>query len=508
MVPHPPPPGNAPSPQSVPLASGRATAVCDPAVAGGVARLLAQDVAAWPDAGLERIKQRTVRSVFRGELDGVPVYVKVFRPDTLVDKVRDLVRADRGRAEHRHLAAIGALGLPVVTPLAHGFASEGRHLRSFVVTAAAPGATFDFATASAAAQAAAGALLRRLHDAGVKLDDLHPGNLLVGPDDAPRLLDLTSVRRGERADVRERARGLARFCAALDGGALDPSARAFLAGYLAAGALPAAFRAAIAAEARRHRAAALASFGRRAFRECAHTATADRRRAVPRWFWRLPNADATARAACATFAEAPPTPAKSGRRGAVWLLPDLVAKERDAGAAQKLWRAAYWLAFAGVDAPAAVALRLHGGRGVVFSRRVGQPSLADELRAAPPTAAAACADARRLGGNVGRLHAHGLGNRDLKFENLVRDPATGALAMVDLDGVRRHAVEDARGRGADLGRLLAAFDAAGRPGGAAAVRAFLRGYLRAHRCLHHAPPLRRLVRRAAERAGQWASAHR
>ena len=123
--------------------------------------------------------------------------------------------------------------------------------------------------------------------------------------------------------------------------------------------------------------------------------------------------DAAIRAACEAFATAPPTPHKSGRRGAVWLTPELAIKDRDAGAARKLWRAAYWLDFAGVDAPAPVALRLLGGRGLVFSRRAGQRSLADELAAAAPTSAAVLRDARQLGNSIGRLHAHGLGNRDL-----------------------------------------------------------------------------------------------
>jgi len=490
----------------VPLACGRATAACDPTVAVALAGLLARDLGAWPAAGFDCIKQRTVRSVFRGAFADVPVHVKVFRPDTLADRVRDFVRMDRGRAEHGHLRAAAALGLPVVEALAHGFASENGRLRSFVVTRTAAGAPFDFATASPSAQRAAGALLRRLHDLGVQLDDLHPGNLLVGPDDAPRLLDLTSVHHGERADQRERARGLARFCAALDAGALDPDARELLAGYLAAGALPAGFRAEVAVAARRHRAALLAAFDRRAGRECAHTTVDARSRATPRWHWRLP-ADAATRAAVEAFAAAPPTPHKRGRRGAVWLTPKFAVKDRDAGAARTLWRAAYWLTFAGVPAPAPVALRLHGGRGLVFNRRAGERSLADELAAAAPGPASATRDARRLGHSVGRLHAHGLGNRDLKFENLVREPATGALTMVDHDGVRRQATTDARGQGADLGRLLAAFNAAGRPGGGMAVRAFLRGYLRAHRRLLQQPPLRRLLRRAAERAGEWAAAH-
>jgi hypothetical protein len=106
------------------------------------------------------------------------------------------------------------------------------------------------------------------------------------------------------------------------------------------------------------------------------------------------------------------------------------------------------------------------------------------------------------------LHAHGLRNRDLKFENLVRDPASGVIRAVDLDGVRRGAANDHRGQGRDLGRLLAAFRAAGSPGGAGTVSAFVRAYLRSHLRLLQRPPLLRIARRAEQRAAEWASAHR
>jgi hypothetical protein len=80
--------------------------------------------------------------------------------------------------------------------------------------------------------------------------------------------------------------------------------------------------------------------------------------------------------------------------------------------------------------------------------------------------------------------------------------------IVDLEGVRQKRPSDLRGQGADLGRLLAAWRAGGEPGGTAAVRNFLRRYVRARRSLLQPPQLRRIVRVALERAGQWASAHR
>lgn len=507
MVPHRPTPGNDPLPHSVTLTSGRASATAVAPVAAAVRDLLSRDVAAWPATGLARIKERTVRSVFRGEFAGIPVHVKVFRADTLIDKVRDLVRRDRGAAEARNLRQAQALGLPTVEVLAHGFASEGDHLRSFVVTRTLAGSPFTFA-AAAPTQARLGALLRTLHDRGLRPGDLHPGNVVVDADGQPWLLDLTSVRHGGEPSLAERARGLAFFCQELDGGALDPRARELLRSYLAAGPMPAAFEQALVLATRRWRAGALAAFGRRAFRSCRHTEVPARRRGRPRWHWHLPEHDVAPREACEAFANDPPPPTRSGRRGAVWLQDGMVAKEREAAKAQRLWRASYWLLFARVPAPTPLALRLHGGRGVVFTRRIPNGTLAEELARGALAGRELGAAARSLGDSVGRLHAHGLGNRDLKFENLVRDPRSGDVCMVDLDGIRRRSAAESRGRGADLGRLLAAFRAAGSPGGAATARTFLRAYLRAWRRLLQQPPARRLLRAAGKRAGEWASAHR
>ena len=75
MVPHRPTPGNPALPQSVTVQAGAAHATATPEVAAALRELLQHDVAAWGDAGLERIKLRTVRRVFRGELGGVPVHV-------------------------------------------------------------------------------------------------------------------------------------------------------------------------------------------------------------------------------------------------------------------------------------------------------------------------------------------------------------------------------------------------------------------------------------------------
>ncbi|MBX3462062.1 MAG: hypothetical protein KF830_02750 [Planctomycetes bacterium] len=487
---------------------GRAHARAATSIAAPLAHLLRYDVADWGGLGLHSRKERTVRSVLHGRLGDFDVHVKVFRPDTLADRARDALRRDRGEREAANLAVARSLGLPAVEALAWGAAIDRGQLRSFVLTRTiADAEPFQFRL-PADVQRCVGALLRQAHERGLDPADLHPGNLLVDDAGRPWLLDLTSMRHAGAVPLRRRAAALALFCHDLDGGPLDPAAKDLLQGYEATGGpMPASFRRELELATRRWRAHALVAFGRRATRSCRHTEVPSRRRGQPRWHWHLPAAADAAplRTACLEFLATAPIPLRRGRRGAVWLDGDLAVKERDRGAARSLWRAAYWLSFAGVATALPVALGLLPDRGLVFCRRLHGPTLAEELATgtADPLATASA-----LGTSVGRLHAHGLRNRDLKFENLVRDPDTGWPCMVDLDGVRRCRGEDTRGLGADLGRLLAAFVAAGAPGGAAAQRRFVAAYLRAHRALRRPVPWRRIRRRAELRAREWASAHR
>lgn len=478
-------------------------------IAEPLRELLGQAVDGWTALGFERIKERTVRSVFRGALGEIPVHVKLFRADKLSDRARDSLRGERGRREFQHLLRARALGLPAAEPLAFGMARDGDTLRSFVVTRTVEaGVPFDFEM-DKTTHHRTGALLRQVHDCGARTTDLHPGNLLIDDAGDPWLVDLTSFRHAGDPRLAQRAHGLALFCQALDGGALDDRARHLLEGYRAAAPLPLApdFLEHLALATRRWRANALPAFGRRSTRDCRHTATDARRSGQPRWFWHLPQLDAATRERCRAFAEEPPEPTRSGRRGAVWLTDELAVKQRDRGAARKLWRASYWLLFAGVEAPRPIALDLQADCGLVFTARIDNESLAAELSRGALDAATITACAGALGYSVGRLHAHGLRNRDLKFSNLVRLPDTHRIAMVDLDGVRRKPVLDTRGHGADLGRLLAAFREAGAPGNGKTLRAFLRGWLRAHRDLLQRAPWRRLLRRAEQRAAEWARTH-
>lgn len=511
MVPQRTSASNDPSPQSEPLArveAGGATAFAVPGLQPAVLAMLTSDGAPWALPGFAVIKERTVRTVAHGPLGGERVHLKVYRADRWLDRARDAVRGPRGAREFERLAGLRARGFPAAVPLAHGMVRVGDELRSFVVTRTVPDAR-SFRLADPAA-AAVGALLRRLHDAGERPQDLHPDNVLLDTDGRPWLIDLANLDRGGVTGLADRAAALARLCEGPPGGPLDPAAKALLDGYLAAGVpLPDGFRLELMLATRRLRTAGLASFGRRAFRACRHTEVGDKRRGRPRLWRYLPTDDTPPLDIdeIESFACDAATAVKQGRRGGVWLTERFVVKRRDAGAARRLWRAHYWLLHAGVAAPQPLALRIRGDDGRVFAQRLPGASLADELRDGTLHGPALLAAARRLGADLGRLHAVGLRNRDLKFDNLVRDAATDRVAMVDLDGVRLKATGDARGVGADLGRLLAAFEDAGRPGGDGTLRAFVRAYVRTQRGMLHDAPLRRILKRAATRAREWRERH-
>lgn len=462
-------------------------------------RLELDEPLSWP--GLEVVKESTVRRVLRGSVDGFDVHVKLYRAVRLSDRARDALGGSRGVKEMRNLIEARRRGLPCVPALCAGRWSGSFGSRSFLVTRTVPGAApLPRGPLPAETARRAGELLRHAHDAGLSALDLHPGNVLA--DDAGRLwlLDLHSATLSEPLESDERARALAFFCLDLDGGVRDPAAAPLVAGYGASGSLLE------HAErmGRRQRNRALAAFGRRATRACRHTAV-ERSADGATVFLHRPAADL--HEAARAFATGPrPEPLKSGRRGAVWLTEDLAVKERPAAAARRLFRAAYLLLFADVPTAQPVALFHRHGTGLVVARRLGGPCLRDELAAGALDLDELTRAARSLGRSVGRLHALGIRNRDLKLENLVRDRDTGAVAIADLDGVRRKAPLDRRGLANDLGRLLAAWTESGHPEHARVVLSFWRSYHHALRCLRATPP-KHLRRRSEERAREWRRAH-
>lgn len=469
------------------------------------------DPLAWP--GLEVVKDSTVRTVSRGTVsrghtDGFDVHLKQYRAVRLSDRARDALSGSRAVKELRNLLEARRRGLPCAEPLCAGRWTGSFGARSFLVTRTIEGGrALPRGPLPPSTAARAGELLRDAHDAGLSALDLHPGNVVEDAVGALWLLDLQSAVLSEPLENDERARAIAFFCLDLDGGVHDPAAAPLLEAYRASPALVAQ-----AAQAgRRQRTQALVAFGRRATRPCRHT-TVERRPDGTVLHLHRPAGDL--HDALRAFLAAPrPDPLKSGRRGAVWLTGSLAIKQRPAAAARRLFQASYLLLFAEVPSPQPVGLVVRHGVGLCATRRVDAPNLRDELEGGARLSAAALGiAAESLGRSVGRLHALGLRNRDLKLDNLVRDPQTGAVLLVDLDGLRRKSPLDRRGLAKDLGRLLAAWTAVGHPQHALVVRTFWRSYHRSLRRLHAIRCLRpkqsrNLRRRSEVRAREWRRGH-
>jgi len=466
-----------------------------------------EDPEAWAD--MELVKASTVRRVFRTRCGDRDVHVKLFRAVRLSDRARDAVGGSRAGREFDQLLRARERGLTAVEPLAAGTFRGTFGARSFLVTATAPGAEALPAHPWTPALAeAVGRALRRAHDAGLHAPDLHRGNLLAAPDGTLWLLDLTGAHLAQPVEDADRARAMAFFFQHLDGGAAAPEAvpvwRAYAHGDLDHPRFVALRDRALRASRRlRHR--ALQAFGRRAFRPCRHTEVPRHHALRGRLYLHRPTQALHSEALTLLADPRGAETIKEGRRGGVFQTEHLVAKTRTAAHARKLFRAAYWLLFAGVASPAPVALVTREKRGVVATVRLPGPNLLQEWSAGALSPDDVVRAARSLGDSVGRLHAHGLRHRDLKWDNLVR--FEDRVFIVDLDGVRRKLPSDGRGIGADLGRILAAWTAEQQPGGVAAARAFLRAYLRARRNLLAPGLTPHDLRTAQQRAAAWATAH-
>ncbi len=485
--------------------SDRVTCQIDASCAEWLEPLLVQrfagDSSAFED--FEEVKHSRVRTVSRGVLGDIEVHLKLYRAVRLSDKARDALSGSRGVREFARLREARGRGLPAVRPLAAGRFAGSAGNQSFLVTEsvdARPMARTEFDPSAAET---AGRLLREAHDHGLHAPDLHPENLLLATDHTSAwLCDLTNAVLANPLEFEQRARALGFFCLELDGLVRDPSAAPLLSAYGASVELvEEAHR-----SAKRLRNRGLSAFGRRATRACRHTEVRTVDSSPPaEWFLHRPSERHHDAALAWIESAGSSEPVKSGRRGAVWVTDEFVVKERDAAAAKQLFRASYWLDYAGARTPRPIALRLSHGRGHVFVTRIHGPTLAEAFASMTPTDRLAAAD--DLGRSLGRLHALGLRNRDLKFENLILDPATRAIYLVDLDGVRRRKPLEFRGQGRDLGRLLAAYRSATKDDvDVKLMRRFYRSYHSSWKCLG-LNPNPRLRKHSEERANEWARAH-
>ena len=452
----------------------------------------------------QEIKRSTVRTIYQGSIRGpggdpVDTHLKLFRAVRLSDRARDAVGGSRSAREFHNLTGARERGLPCVQPVAAGSIVGSLGSQSFLLTRTELGEPLPRGPLPAEDARRVGRLLRECHDAGLHARDLHPGNILRKPDGELVLVDLTSAVLADRLLAKDRGRALAFFCLDLEAGVEDAAARPLLQAY---GANPVTLDAARKSS-RRLRNRALSSFGRRAFRAC-KTTQIERDKRQPRVYLHTPARSMWGEARSQIESLDKLDPVKSGRRGAVYLEEQLAIKVRSAAAARRLFESAYWLRFAGVPTPMPIALQTFRSAGTIAVQRLPWPDLLAESRSL--TQAELLRAAGSLGDSVGRLHSYGLRNRDLKLENLVRDPGSGTVYMVDLDGIKRRVPTESRGRSADLGRLLAAFWRADQPGGAQVIRAFLSAYLRSCKRLlypiaHRRHLLAQAVTRATEKCG-------
>jgi tRNA A-37 threonylcarbamoyl transferase component Bud32 len=187
--------------------------------ADGPARLFGPDglrLAEWLACGAARVvKQGPHRTVYQVALPGLDFHLKHYPIVGRRAWLRGLVRPSKARAEYDLTAAVAGRGVPTFEPLAVGEAQDRRD--SFLLTRTLGGAVplndfldapppdWDAGLRQALARALAD-LLARMHDAGVRHDDLHPGNILLrrggGGELRLYLIDLHAVRLGPPLDWR------------------------------------------------------------------------------------------------------------------------------------------------------------------------------------------------------------------------------------------------------------------------------------------------------------------
>ena len=189
-------------------------------------RLLGPDglrLAEWLSAGLaETVKHGPHRTVYRVTLPGLSFYVKHYRLQDLRAWLRELVCPSKARIEYDQSFVVAARGVPTFVPLAIGECCDRPGPNdTFLITQALEGAEplnrfldhtllhLDPRRQTRLRQqlaASLGELVAKMHDAGIRHDDLHAGNLLVrlSADGRPELflIDLHAVRVGAPLDWR------------------------------------------------------------------------------------------------------------------------------------------------------------------------------------------------------------------------------------------------------------------------------------------------------------------
>lgn len=171
----------------------------------------------WLRSGQARIvKKGPHRIVYRVELADLRFYVKRNLVADRICWMRQLIRPSKARTEYERARGVAERGLPTYVPLALGeqeslfgagesilitrSLDETQELHVFAVDDLARMPAPRQARLRQRLAAALGKLVARMHDAGIRHNDLHPANILVRRRDDDQLalflIDLNAVRLG------------------------------------------------------------------------------------------------------------------------------------------------------------------------------------------------------------------------------------------------------------------------------------------------------------------------
>lgn len=175
----------------------------------------------WLQSGQAKVvKHAAHRTVYQVHLPGLHFYLKRNRAADVRARLRSWIRPGKALDEYEHALDVARRDVPTITPLAAGRPRHGSG-ESFLLTQALENTTqlnhflelelphFPEPRQTRLRQritTALGALLARMHEAGIVHRDLHPGNILLqlDADDNPvlYLIDLHGVALGPPLDWR------------------------------------------------------------------------------------------------------------------------------------------------------------------------------------------------------------------------------------------------------------------------------------------------------------------
>jgi lipopolysaccharide kinase (Kdo/WaaP) family protein len=195
----------------------------------------------WRDAQAVQVVKRAVhRTVYCVTLPGESIFIKHYPLNGLRSIVRQQLRPPKARTEMQHALALLERDVPTIEPIAVADTLGGE---SYLVTRALPATQrLDEFLLSAIADRAGEDLRRlrmqlverlarflaRLHDVGVRHDDLHAGNLLIHPETLELfLIDLHTVRLGTPLSWPEARDNLALLSCSFVGGSSRTDRRRF-----------------------------------------------------------------------------------------------------------------------------------------------------------------------------------------------------------------------------------------------------------------------------------------